>query len=372
MKKNIKLSAAIATIGIFLAASIYELHSQNSLNNALNVYGFTKPDQKKALNDLFHQAGVILQRRSYSIPSFFEQNQNLLASDILHLVKMTQCTFTIRKGTQERWETRPLEWMLKNKEQILYDLKILGFVRAIKPKIKNPDAVCILGATRKRMATRIGYVEQLISHGLSTDHVILLAGERYVSANIDATEKELTDIAKGFNLSDWRKLTETHLMKELYNSSFLSKNGIPVSIIDTPRGLLPRPTTQTTIVSLIQWLKDQPHLKNIVFVSNQPNVHYQDAIIKTVFHENGMNINFEVVGPAAEDECEIKSILEGLGSYIWAALPNVLSSLKLKITDNTIKEEFRELYSGNPLIYENLPENLKAMNYDNEHRFHSS
>src|SRR5689334_12665328 len=112
MKKEIKISVAIAALGIFSAASIYELHYQNkySLNNVFNIYGFQKPEQKKALNSLLQRAGIILQGTSYSIPIFFERNQNLLASDILHLVKMTQSMFTIRKGIQERWETQPLEW----------------------------------------------------------------------------------------------------------------------------------------------------------------------------------------------------------------------------------------------------------------------
>jgi len=363
MRKNIKISATIAAVGIFSAASIYQIHSHKkySLQNAMNFYGFRKPEQKEALNNLLNLSGVSPLNKPYSISNIFKSNQNQLAEDILNLVKITQQRFTIRAGTQERWETQSQEWMLKNNDEILANLNTLGFINEISPKIKNPDAVCILGATRKRMSARIAYAEELMSRQMKTGHMILLVGERYVTANVDATESELSSIAAKFNISDWKKLTETHLARELYSVSSLSKNSIPVSVIDTPRGDLPRPTTQTTIMSLIQWLNDHPSIKNIVFISNQPNAHYQKAVIDAVLHENNVKIDFEVIGPTAGREYEVKSILEGLGSYIWAATPAVLSSLNLEITDNEIKNEFIKLYSGNPLVFQALPENLKEM-----------
>ncbi len=49
--------------------------------------------------------------------------------------------------------------MSKDKEKIISDLKTLGFVYAIAPSMRRADAVCILGATKPKMANRMQYLE---------------------------------------------------------------------------------------------------------------------------------------------------------------------------------------------------------------------
>ena len=103
---------------------------------------------------------------------------------------------------------------------------------------------------------------------------------------------------------------------------------MPTYVIDTPAGDLPRPTTQTTILELIKWLKHYDEIKNIIFVSNQPFVKYQESIISSVFKIHDASINVEVVGPEVLfTEREVQPIIEALGSYIWVQTPTALLKL---------------------------------------------
>lgn len=350
----------ILVIAVFVATIIYQNYYKTNHYTAkvLDYYGFASAEKKNAIQDLFRQSSIIPDS-SYLEDIFPPRNNKLqLVWDILTLVRETQNKFTIRSGTKERWEVQPLEWMLQNKDRNLNNLKILGFVDAITPKQKQADAICILGATNSTMSDRIEYANLLIDQGLKAKNIILLAGERYVTQDIDGQATELSEVAKQFNLTDWRKVTETHLIQYLYNKSALSNKKLAVYVIDTPKRDLPRPTTQTTILELISWLRDHNEIQDIIFVSNQPYVKYQKAIIDLVFKEQAMSIKYDVVGSAVL-EVDVQPILEGLGSYIWAASPGVLSDMNININNEAIKKIVKELYSTNQLIYQTLPQNFK-------------
>ena len=203
------------------------------------------------------------------------------------------------------------------------------------------------------MKNRIKYAELLFENGLKTENIILLAGERTIKVEVDGTKEELESIASNYHISNLGKLTETHLIREAYKNSLLS-NKVPVYVIDTPARDLPRPTTQTTIVELIIWLKQHNDIKNIIVVSNQPNVKYQEAVIKEVFRNSDVQISFEVVGDSYYDKENLYPIIEALGSYIWAQTPSVLLKLDTIIYDPKIITSYKELFAKQPLVYQNL------------------
>ncbi len=251
--------------------------------------------------------------------------------------------------------------MKNDQEKIISDLKTLGFVYAVGPSVRRADAVCILGATKPKMANRMQYLEFLFNNGFTADTIILLSGERFATLNVDASEEELSLIAKKYRVSDWKRLTETHLIQNEYETSSVSKRKLDTYVINTPARELPRPTTETTIFELIKWLKEHPNIKTILFISNQPYTKYQDAVISLVLREKGINIKFEMVGFAVTNFSDIQPIIEGLGSYLFAALPTVLSKMNLQISDQNINKEFKELYSKNPLFYKNIPSSFQSM-----------
>lgn len=345
---------------ILLGTILYQEfgHMPYSLDETLSYYDFRSQNQKEALKNLCQNSPIIPKGQSWQDTFPGRKTLSDLAPDILAFIKGTQTYFTIRQGNQERWHVKGQEWMETEKEKNLSDLKVLGFVDAIKPRARKADAICILGATRKRMVDRLEFADLLIKEGFEAKSIILLAGERYATKDIDGTEEELSEISKAFQIESWTRLTETHLLKDAYHHSALVRHNLESYIIDTPKGDLPRPTTQTTILQLIQWLEDHQDIKSIVFISNQPYVKYQQAIIHSIFKEKGIEIQFEVVGSGASTE-NIHPILEGLGSYIWAISPIVVTELGIDIQDPLLRDTFHELYKKHPLIYKILPLPLK-------------
>jgi hypothetical protein len=329
-----------------------------SVYDFLTYYGFDA-QQKNSLENLFKESLIIEQGQSWKDLFLKRDNEEDLIFDILNMIQLTQEKFVVRSGTKERWEVAKQEWIKNNKDETLSDLKILGFIDSIKPKIQFFDAVCILGATGPKMKDRIDYANFLIESGLKVKNIILLAGERYVTKNIDGKERELIELAKKLNINDWQKLTETDLISDLYNKSDLYNRNLAYHLIDTLAMDLPRPTTQTTIIELIKFLNAHREIRNIIFISNQPYVKYQESVIRSVFDDFKINVNFEVVGSSYSDIKDLQKPLEGLGSYIWAECPNALSKMNLKINDSKIREKFSKIYLHNPLIYKVLPKNFK-------------
>ena len=88
-----------------------------SLYNYLDYYGFSSNQQKAALEKLMRQASIISPHESFQDKFPSRGNHKELINDILEFVKLTQAHFTIRTGSQERWQVKPTPWMEKNKEK---------------------------------------------------------------------------------------------------------------------------------------------------------------------------------------------------------------------------------------------------------------
>lgn len=316
-----------------------------SVYEALDKYGFSSLQQKQALENLLRDASILetIENRFPSSSSF-----NQFAQDILDLVKYTQDRFVIRKGTQERWHVNGLDWMNYNQTGKYELLKTLDMIHELAPQKSETDILCILGSTSPTMKGRINFASSLVKNGLKVKFVVLSAGERYAIEKVDGNLQAIVDY---HNLTSQAQVTETHIIKYLFDQSTL--NSYPVQVIDTPRGNLPRPTTQTTMLDLASWLKENSYIgQNIIFVSSQPNVLYQQSIISEVFRFTDTKVDFEVVGaPYSGDN--IHSVIASLGSFIYVQTPNVLISYNQTISDPEVINLFREIYSSQPLIYDN-------------------
>lgn len=349
---------------LFLLSLIFFLYQNSmkkeySLDIFLKSYGFNT-EQQDAFKNLFEKSTGTNKSWDEIFPN--KSSKEELLFDMLNLIELVQKNFVNRTGTQERWENKPPDWINQyNKKEIINNLEILGFINSIEPKETFFDAICILGGTKNTMSQRIDYAESLIKNGLKTNSIILLAGERYVSEKVDGNKVELNQLAEELNIKDWTKLTETNLIENLYKKSSLSNNKINYYLIDTPARDLPRPTTQTTILELINWLKEHPEIKNILFISNQPYVKYQGAIIESTFKNAGVKIKIEIAGNEFTNLTKLDTIIEGLGAYIWAAFPNNLSKMDINIKNLKIKESLKKLYYKNPLIYNTIPKNLLTL-----------
>jgi hypothetical protein len=335
---------------VFIPTMASPTHKNRTIGCAhsdlFSYYGFSKPEQKKALMSLLSDTGIELPHGTDDVWLYT-------------LIDLTQKKWVRRTHGQDRWQV-PKDRIL-NPQRLLQNLKILGFVLPIRPNILKTDVLCILGARGPTMKERIQYAEKLISRGLKVGNIVLLAGERPVTVGVDGSEKMLMDLAQQRGLRHWKYLTETDLIQNIWNQSPLSRQNIPITTIDTPRGALPRPTTQTTMLELIAFLKKNPHIHHVTFISNQPHVAYQQTLIDSVLRLKGVTLSYQVVGQGANSTfSHALSILAELGSYLWAKTPDVLCRMAGRSKPfRTKAPSWQKLYSHNPLLYKTLPASLR-------------
>lgn len=366
IKKHNKIKfMTISTLSLILSISFvitsckntHEQIPQNStsisLSTILDLYGYTTIEQKKALTYVLQQANILIPPQTLDDHYPAKASKENVVNNLVDFIEQTQQHFTIRKASQERWDVQPEVWMeTTDQEKLLQKLKQLNVVDTITPTLNHYDAICILGSTLKSMQTRARYVANLINKDhMQTETIIMLVGERYVTLNVDGDAATLKKIAQHNNL-EIKKLTETQLGIEAYQTSAIPKN-IPLHVIDTPKGNLSRPTTETTLQELIKFLKNKPTVKSILFISNQPNVYYQQAIIAEVLKHYDAHVLFEVIGPMATQPT-IQSLVGALGSYLWAKTPDIFDILNITITDQELQSRLKKLYEKNPIISKHI------------------
>ena len=280
-----------------------------------------------------------------------ELGEGLGAGDILNFVKSTQEKLVNRKNGKERWDSTDLIWINeKNRNSICNNMLALGFLNKVSPKNKNSkyDAICILGATMPAMESRIKYAEELVEEGVDARYVVLLTGERYLNDKVDCDDKRLSELSVYSNIPK-EQLTETHAFKYLYSNSKL-KNKFELIIIDTPQKNGIRPTTQTTVEKFLS--SKNSDINIALFVSSQPSVKYQEAVINEVLVNCNSNLKFETVGNTYKN-FNLQRAISELGSYIWASTPQVIRKAQIRISKDDAKD-LKELFSSNCLIYNNL------------------
>ncbi len=338
------------------------LSCPKSLWLVLSDYGFKDAQQKQAIEFLLQKSGIT---DISKLLKHEEKSSEDVLKNIIEFVELTQKHFTIRTGTQERWDVKESDWMKleSDQPQILEALKKLGITNEVLPAFHNRDVICVLGARKSAMKIRLIFAENLYAENkLSSKELALLAGERYITfdkngVSIDGTKEELSTLAKKLD-KPITTLTETDLIQSLYEQYAIKLKKLPVTIIDTPKGDLPRPTTETTVLELINWLKTHPEFTLITFVSNQPHVEYQKAVIAKTFRQNGiMNIKLEFIGPEFSPDIDpavnIKNLIGAVGSQIYATTPTIVEKYKLldSIHDEQLKKRFEKLYKTQQLTY---------------------
>lgn len=193
-----------------------------------------------------------------------------------------------RQQGKERWDYESRYEYLKPQVWPLFEE--MGLVQAIKPSRTHYDGVIIFGALLKTVQKRIQY---LCETGVTFDRVILLTGER----PLRETEKsQLVGLQ-----------TETEMMEWAYRKSDIPKD-IPVIVIHVPMKEGIRPNTQDTVEA---WAETNPVPGTYLAISNQPYVHYQDAVINRYGP-----FPVETVGPAIHESASVDLILDTLAREI--------------------------------------------------------
>ncbi len=323
-----------------------------------DYYGFCSKEQKKAIAFLLKQTGI-----DWKDPVI---SRSLTKSDlwkIMTLVQKTQRQWVRRAPKQERWDVIKNDDSPEQKKTMLRCLKILGVVHGCFPLKSSPShAICVLGATGPVMNKRLKFLERCIEKGLfRRQNILLLSGERPLQSRVD--DPEYNDLIQKKGPNSKEVGLERDLLQHLYDSSPSAKRKWPVTMIHGKKGDLPRATTESTVKTLLNWLKSHPEIKTIVFISSQPYVLYQKAIIGSVVKSCGSDLNVQVVGDGAKLK-EVDQLLAELGSYIWAITPSVLSSIPLpKLSDGdqqNLSDFLNTCYGAQKSLYHILPKMLKV------------
>ncbi len=295
-----------------------------TINLTEKVMAFKANNKKEHLSYAI-PADLLLTADSKPTPALEElltflkvSHDNSLAS----IVTQTQKLW-LRQPGKERWQVDDVQPESTN--QVNNFARKLGLINEIKPSKKQYKYVFILGATFKRMRTRLAYVLKLWEQGITFDHLVFLVSERPLDATIESKEMMLDGkngdltFKENWQTPDQLPKTEYEAAQVIYDQSQLPEKfrAIPITFINSKMiknsdGTMRRATTGDTI---IDWLATNPTHGDCLFVSNQPYVGYQDSVMRT-YISNSFGF-LETCGPQASDTTRNADILDDLARFLY-------------------------------------------------------
>ncbi len=214
------------------------------------------------------------------------------------LVSATQSHW-MQKG-RKRWEFTPIT--PSDAAQYLCCIKLLDCYDDILPKKKQYDYAVLLGATVPRMRSRLDFLKRHWDQGVRFHNLVFLCSKRPIDPLADGMITQCTEEEAGMSL-----------IQEIIPNDILSN--IQITCISVPLENKDEksvfPNTADTIAS---WLKCSPNPGNCLFISNQPFIHYQDAIIRSILPKHFI---FETIGPMSILEVPASILLDTVAKWLY-------------------------------------------------------
>jgi hypothetical protein len=273
-----------------------------TLEPVLNALGYQTEQQQRGMVKLLQAAGafgklpgvdgVVNDRQADAILKNVQFDNIKSAADWLH--DLTQETMK-RENGKSRAETPDRADFQANRGALLIALNDAGAISEVKPRLKSYKHVLLLGAMEPTAETRMDSIKQLWEEGIRFDNIHLLGNER----PLDGTQERIANIPgkTGETLA-----TETQMLKASYydkrnnwQESLKQVSTFAVNSFDVDgRPANTRDTIQT-------WLdaNPEPASGDVLVISNQPYLRYQDAAAKSVLPAS---FNVETAGAAIEPE----------------------------------------------------------------------
>lgn len=226
-------------------------------------------------------------------------NHDNSLSSIVQAVGNSQ-TGWLRQG--ERWHQQEGRFN-HDAEKILKLVEQLGYTKEVKPINLYYDCLVIMGTAAPRMKIRLNTLLKAWESGCRWSKIIMLGSDRSLSDS--EPDKEIMDKVAAKNYEP----TEFGMMQYLYNEVYKDKlpselKKIKVLWVNTLRPAhKARADTDDTI---IKWLQEDKvsNGSNILVVSSQPFIGYQDKVVKYVFAKTGVKANIETIGDKIGEEKE--------------------------------------------------------------------
>lgn len=219
-----------------------------------------------------------------------------------------------RKRNVERWHLQD-EMDLTLKAKILDLFEKLGYFNLLEPQKKTYDYIVVLGATLQRIRIRLATLKKYWERGIRCKKIIFLTGARplepFEGADLLADFKQtILPIKENWQLPTEYPQTEAEIFMAIWNQAQLPEDlaAIEIECVDTPMqkwpdGKIQRPNTGDIVK---QWLSRNPTPGDCLFISNQPHVGYQDALIRRFISKDFL---VEAVGLEVKKEDQTVSIL---------------------------------------------------------------
>jgi hypothetical protein len=225
-------------------------------------------------------------------------------NSIEEIVAKTQKEW-LRPPNKERFEIETDTYA--NKKDLLLPLfKKLEMIDAITPIEKKYRYAIVLGALLPRIQKRISYLISLWNSGVRFDAVVFLTGQRTLDKTLEIpllkTEGKTPE-------------TETDMVKIVYQTAIMPNEmrAVPVIFVDAKTKDNKRPTTGDTVNA---WLTHNPPPGSCLVVSNQPYVHYQEEVLKTLLPET---FTIECIGDEVDDNEKVMTAvyLDTLARWLY-------------------------------------------------------
>lgn len=255
--------------------------------------------------------------------------QGMITQEVKDLLRLTglttdgtlQNTITVtqqawlRKPNQERWDIE--KYVTENEAELRSVFDKLGMCKAIMPLYQEYDYVCILGALFGRIKTRLQYAIELYNQGIRFKKLVFLSGARPVVPEQGENMQNYMQSLSLETIDDVEPLTEAEIMKFIYKYISMPDDmrQLPVQFVDTPMvqtGMGTRRPATDDIIN--EWLATNPMPGRCLFVSNQPYVGFQDAVIKTYMPSTFI---IDTVGCECVSTLNIGIILDNVARWLY-------------------------------------------------------
>lgn len=232
-----------------------------------------------------------------------------------------------RKGTQERQTLTRKERVETNKEHLWPLFRKLGMIDAVPPSDEHFDYVVILGSTLENMRNRLRFLNLLISSQSlnisSKTKFFIAAGNRALFPHEDPLNSPLP-FRKGWERTyplpktegeggDWvvNQVVESPDIRNRFKTLIAPKR------FEEEEKKWVRPHTGNTITVLLREVGNNLKGKRFLFISSNPYVFYQYAIIAREFMDNGLSPSMvEVVGKESSSNISGTLLLDNVRNTI--------------------------------------------------------
>ncbi|NBO19538.1 MAG: hypothetical protein EBV03_10010, partial [Proteobacteria bacterium] len=301
-----------------------------TMKPVLDALGYSTPTQQRAVVKLMQAAGafgdvpgvegLLSDKQADAILNNVTFNDLAQAAEVLHTA--TQQAMIRRPKGVERADCEEPEAFRQKREGLMQALQDAGLSDAVKPKQKYYDHVLVLGATEQEVDKRLDYLRELWDQGVRFGKIELLGSERALRAGNERSEGKLGE-------NGHTSRSEMDMMENRYYAKaagwpkdMQSVRVFEVNTYNKPGG--ERANTKDTIES---WVKTNPSKGDVLVISSQPHVRYQDAAVKAVLPKG---YSVDTVGMDAPHDMKVSVGMDSIARQVDVGFEKLKERLKMR------------------------------------------